>query len=124
MYLKMHYYTKVHDAFFSCFHNYISKNALLDMCYFHIFGHIYIYIYIYIYNIHICNYEAIYCTTKPGSHCIYLRTLVNDWYCIINIYIIYILYIYIFIYSIGYNTARGLYQIYKNRVPRARFLYI
>ena len=25
----------------SCFHNYVSKNALLDMCYFLIFGHIY-----------------------------------------------------------------------------------
>ena len=25
--------------FFSCFHNYVSKNALLDMCYFLIFGH-------------------------------------------------------------------------------------
>ena len=36
-------------VFFLFFHSYVSKNALLDMCYFLIFGHIYIYIYIYIY---------------------------------------------------------------------------
>ena len=37
----MHYYIKVYDVFFSCFHNYVSKNALLDMYSFLIFGHIY-----------------------------------------------------------------------------------
>ena len=29
--------------FFLCFHNYVSKNALLEMGYFLIFGHIYIF---------------------------------------------------------------------------------
>ena len=43
---------------------------------------------------------------------------ISDLYpCIQYIYI----YIYIIIYiCIGYNTARGLYQIYKNRCTRAK----
>ena len=44
MYLNMHNYIKVYNVFFfSCFHNYVSKNALLDMRYFLIFGHISMY---------------------------------------------------------------------------------
>ena len=57
MYLKMHYYTKVYDAFFSCFHYYVSKNALLDVLFSHFRSHIYILytiLYYIIYNNGLC----------------------------------------------------------------------
>ena len=42
MYLKMHYYIKFIMFFFRVFIIMYLKNALLDMCYFLIFSHIYI----------------------------------------------------------------------------------
>ena len=44
MYLKMHYYIKFIMFFFRVFVIMYLKNALLDMCYFLIFSHIYIYL--------------------------------------------------------------------------------
>ena len=40
MYVKMHYYIKVYNVFFLCFHNYVSENALLDVLFSHFWSHI------------------------------------------------------------------------------------